>query len=289
MLALAGAVLIFTGGFASARYYLEAGGGPQDVVTLRYGVSGTLFLLYVFVHRSSLAIHPGWPRATALALTGGVPFGGLVFIGVHGAPFTHGGSSVPGMTVLFGTCLAWWWLKEHVTLRRLAGVALTLAGLALLLGIDTGQADVHWWGEAAYLAAGICWATFTVLLRAFNVNPLDGTALAAVFSLPYLVLYGLWLDPQILVVPLRATLMHGFYQGVAFNMVAILMYAWAVSKLGAATGVAAMTLMPFYAVTLEWALFDRTPHWLAAPAMVLMASGITLAALAVRAAARPRA
>ena len=45
--ALVLAVLIFTGGFASARFYMEAGGGPQDVVTLRHGISGLLFLPFV--------------------------------------------------------------------------------------------------------------------------------------------------------------------------------------------------------------------------------------------------
>ncbi|MEM7407359.1 MAG: DMT family transporter [Pseudomonadota bacterium] len=287
MLALATAVLIFTGGFASARYYLEAGGSPQDVVTLRYGVSGLLFAIYVFARRRRLATQPGWPRAIALALTGGVPFGGFVFVGVNGAPFTHGGSIVPGITLLLGTLLAWAWLREPVNKKRLAGVVLTIAGLALLLMADTGQADVRWWGEVAYLAAGICWAVFTVLLRAFRVDPVDGAALAAAFSLPYLIVYGLWLNPQILAVPASATLVHGLYQGVLFNMVAILLYASAVSRLGAAAAVAAMTLMPLFAVALEWTLFDRLPHWIAAPALMLMGVGITLAALAAMAAAPP--
>ena len=51
LLAFAGlalAVFIFTGGFASARLYMEASGRPADVVALRYGISGLLFVSFVY-------------------------------------------------------------------------------------------------------------------------------------------------------------------------------------------------------------------------------------------------
>ncbi len=65
------------------------------------------------------------------------------------------------------------------------------------LGTETrGRGDVRWWGELAYFGAGICWSAFTVMLRGFRVAPLEGAALASTFSLPYLVVYVLWLNPQ---------------------------------------------------------------------------------------------
>ena len=66
--ALVLAVLIFTGGFASARFYMEAGGGPQDVVTLRHGISGLLFLPFVVWIWERLREHPGLWRAIGLAI-----------------------------------------------------------------------------------------------------------------------------------------------------------------------------------------------------------------------------
>ena len=284
---LAFAVLIFTGGFASARWYLQAGGSAADVVTLRYGVSGVLFVSYVFWCRRRLAVHPGWWKALALAATGGVPFGACIFIGVSGAPFTHGGAIVPGLALVVGSVLAWSWLGEAMGGKRIAGIVLTIAGLGLLLSCESGAADVSWWGELAYFGAGLCWATFTVLLRAFKVAPLDGAALAAVFSLPYLLIYVAFLNSQIFVVPLRETLVHGFYQGVLFNMLAVGIYAWSVKNLGAASAVAAMPLMPLYALFMEWYFFGRVPHVLVWPAMVLMAIGIVLAALAGQKTANP--
>lgn len=280
--ALVLAVLIFTGGFASARFYMEAGGGPQDVVTLRHGISGLLFLPFVVWIWERLREHPGLWRAIGLALCGGVPFGACVFTGIGGAPFSHGGAIVPGVSVLYGTLLAHYWLGEAIGLQRVAGMLVTLIGLGLLVGPEWNAPGVTWWGELAYLGAGFLWATFTVALRAFKASAIEGAAMASVFSLPYLIVYA-FLDPQIRHISFETTLIHGLYQGVGFSGIAVMMYAWAVGRLGAASAVAAMPLMPFFATLMEWGFFDRQPSTLAWVALAVMAIGIGLAATAGRA------
>lgn len=272
------AVFIFTGGFASGRLYMEAGGAPADVVALRYGVSGLLFVPYVYWARHRIAASPGWLRAAAIALGGGAPFGIFVFIGVSGAPFTHGGGIVPALAMVLGSLLAWRLLGESLDARRVAGICLTLAGLAWLLLPELNAADVHWWAELAFFGAGTCWAAFTIMLRKFKVGPLEGAALAAFFSLPYLVIYFAVLEPALFVVAWQDTLIHGLYQGVLFNMVAMGIYAWSVARVGAAAAVTAMPLMPAFAVAMEWAIFDRAAHNMALPAIGVMAVGIVLAA-----------
>lgn len=259
---------------------MEAGGAPADVVALRYGISGLVFLPFVFMARRRLGEHPGWWKAAALAAVGGVPFGACIFIGVTGAPFTHGGAIVPALAMVLGSVLAWRFLGEPLGSQRLVGMLLTLAGLAWLLGPEFGAGDVEWWGELAYFGGGVCWALWTVCLRGFKVNALEGAALAAVFSLPYLVVYALFLQPALLEVAWQQTLLHGFYQGVLFNTVAMGVYAWSVSRLGAAAAVAAMPLMPAFASVMEWAIFGRSPHDWAAAAIAVMGVGIVLAAFA---------
>lgn len=259
---------------------MEAGGTPADVIALRYGVSGLIFLPFVFWHRERLRQHPGWWKAVALAAVGGVPFGACVFIGVTGAPFAHGGAIVPAMAMILGSLLAWKFLGEGLGGRRILGIVLTAGALIWLLSPELGEGDVTWWGELAYFGAGICWAGWTVCLRGFRLNALEGAALAATFSLPYLLVYVLFLDPAIGSIDLSATLLHGFYQGVVFNTVAIGIYAWSVSRLGAAVGVTAMPLMAAFTSGMEWMMFGREPHDFAAPAILLMIFGIGLAAFA---------
>ena len=277
---LAIAIFIMTGGFAAARLYFEAGGAPADVIALRYGVSAVLMLPLVLIARARLRRHPGWWKAVALAAVGGAPFGACVFVGVTGAPITHGAGIVPAVAMVLGAVAARLFLGEPLGPKRLLGMAITLIALATLLGPDLGTRGVTWWGDLAFLCAGILWGSFTVLLRALRVGPLDGAALAAVFSLPYLLLYFLLLEPQIFDVPIVDTLWQGFYQGVLFNTVAVGIYAWSVSRVGAAAAVAAMPLMPAYGSLMEWGLFGRIPHSLVAPAIVLMAVGIWLTAFA---------
>lgn len=281
LLAFAGlalAVFIFTGGFASARLYMEASGRPADVVALRYGISGLLFVSFVYRARHRITANPGWWRAAAIALGGGAPFGICVFISVSGAPFTHGGGIVPGLAMVLGTLLAWRLSGETLDRRRLSGIGLTVAGLAWLLIPELTRSNVHWWGEVAFFGAGICWACFTIMLRGFKVGQLQGAALAAFFSIPYLVVYFALLEPALLEVAWQDTLIHGFYQGVMFNMVAMGIYAWSVAHVGAAGAVAAMPLMPAFAVAMERAIFGRAAHDMALPAIGLMAIGIALAA-----------
>ena len=277
-LGLGFAVFIFAGGFASARMYMEAGGTPADVVALRYGISGLLFLPFVLVNRERLARRPGWVRSLALAAVGGVPFGLCIFVGVSGAPFAHGGGIVPAIAMVLGTVLAWKFLGEALSSRRIFGMAITAGALTWLLYPELGEGDVTWWGELAYFGGGMFWAAWTVCLRGFRVSALEGAALAATFSLPYLVIYVAFLEPRIATVALEQTLIHGFYQGIAFNMVAIGIYAWSVSRLGAAVGVTAMPLMAAFASLMEWTIFGREPHDFAPLAILAMIIGIGLAA-----------
>ncbi len=282
LIALAGlviAVMLLAGGFVAARLYYEAGGAPADVVFLRYGISALCLLPLVLWRRARLARVPGWPRALVLTGLGGVPFGLFVLTGVAGAPVTHGAGVVPGIALVFGTLLSVRLLGEPLGRWRLAGLAGALGGLALLVGPDLGRGDATWWGEAAYAVAGLFWGAFTVMLRRYGVPPLDGAALAAVFSLPYVPVYFLVLAPQLPEVAIADTLFQGLYQGVIFNIGAVALYAWGIRRLGATAAVAAMPLMPACGLAMDWLLFERAAHVLALPAVGLIAAGVALAAL----------
>ncbi|NBB69804.1 MAG: EamA family transporter [Alphaproteobacteria bacterium] len=98
----------------------------------------------------------------------------------HGLTFIGGGRAViVAFTMPFWTMLlALWWLDERPTPRRLAALALGMAGLALLLvdaGVALTAAPV---GVLLMLAAALSWATGTVAVKArdWRVSPLVLTA-----------------------------------------------------------------------------------------------------------------
>lgn len=273
------AVMLLAGGFVAARLYYNAGGAAVDVVALRYGVSAVLLLPFVVWHRRRLWQVPGWRGALLLALLGGAPFGVFVLTGVASAPVTHGAGVVPGVALVFGTLLSVRLLGEPLGRWRFAGLAGALGGLALLILPDLQRGDATWWGEVSYVVAGLFWGGFTVMLRRLQVPALDGAALAAVLSLPYLPLYVFALSPQLPAVAWSDTLGQAVYQGVIFNIFAVALYAWGIRRLGATAAVAAMPLMPACGALMDWLLFDRAPHPLALPAIAAIAGCVALVAL----------
>ncbi len=96
--------------------------------------------------------------------------------------------------------------------------------------------------------------------------------------MPYLVLYVAVLNPQIPGLPLLDTIGQGLYHGLVFNILGIVLYGWAIGRLGAASAVMAMPLMPAFGTLQEWALLGRPPHNLVPIALLLMAIGVGLAA-----------
>ena len=113
------------------------------------------------------------------------------------------------------------------------------------------------------------------------MQPLEGAALAATFSLPYLAVYVFLLDPRMPDVPLIDTIGQGVFQGIVFNVFAVMLYGWGIARLGAAAAVAAMSLMPVFGTLMEWVIFDRVPHLLVIPAIALITLGVGLASMAM--------
>jgi len=133
----------------------------------------------------ALARALGQPLALPRHLRAAILVPALTVTGWHifsayGLTFIGGGRAViVAFTMPFWTMLlALWWLDERPTPRRLAALALGMAGLALLLvdaGVALTAAPV---GVLLMLAAALSWATGTVAVKArdWYVSPLVLTA-----------------------------------------------------------------------------------------------------------------
>ena len=274
--ALVTAVAIFTGGFVSARLYYNAGGTPFDVVALRYGPAAALTLPLVLLSVRSISLGVGWSRAVLVAALGGAPFGLCVLTGVAGAPVAHGAGIVPAVALIHGTILSRVMLDEPVGRLRMIGLLVAVIGLIVLVIPELHTGEARWWGELAYVGAGVLWGSFTVALRAWRISPLQGAAFAAVFSLPYLPIYAFLLAPQLPDVAVQQSIVHGVYQGVIFSVVAVMLYGWGIERLGAVAAVATMPLMPVFGTIMELVFLDRQPHLAVAIAILLIAAGVAL-------------
>lgn len=219
-----------------------------DIVALRLGTAAVFLLPF------SLRLPPGtWrdPRLWTMAGMGGLLFLVLVYAGFKLAPAAHGGILLPGMQPFLVTALAWALLGSRPSRQRLLGlipIALGVACVAMpqLMGQHDGPSTLA--GDALLLGGSIAWATYSVLVRKWAVDPWLLTRFVALASaLVYMPVYLLFLPKGVDAVPMSMLLLQGLYQGLGPTIVAMLLFLRAVAILGAERTGALVALVPVLA------------------------------------------
>ena len=75
--------------------------------------------------------------------------------------------------------MAVFWLHEHLTRRRIVGIALAVAGVALIVARGPADAAARdpLLGNVLAFASVVCWGTYTILAkRMANADPIALTA-----------------------------------------------------------------------------------------------------------------
>ena len=153
---------------------------PLTLAMLRYAIGFACLLPFAWREAirtlGSPALAPvagsRWRDLLAMAALGIGQFGiliallnfGLQHVGAAQAALIF--SLFPLLTLLLAAALGW----ERITWQLLAGVLLSIGGVALALGpkLDAGPgAGGHWWGELAVAAAALTGACCSVLYRPF--------------------------------------------------------------------------------------------------------------------------
>lgn len=110
-----------------------------------------------------------WGRLALLALVNISAWDMLVAFGVVLIP--SGRAAILAYTMpVWAVPLSIWLLGDRMTGRKLAGLALGLAALALLLGQDLGQLSAAPVGSLLVLGAAVSWALGTVLQKRYPVR-----------------------------------------------------------------------------------------------------------------------
>ena len=118
-----------------------------------------------------------WGRVATLAIFNIAAWNGFILFGVQQMP--AGRSAILAYTMpLWATAIAALMLHEPLSKRKLAGLALGVTGMALLIGDELRLMQSKPFGVAMILAAAVMWAFGTVLLRKwkppFPQNALSG-------------------------------------------------------------------------------------------------------------------
>ena len=283
ILAMLGAVAIYGANFGISRHALLNGLTPDDLVALRYGIAGTL-LLPVFIRRGAAdCAGVGWRRGIVLAIMSGVPMALLMNTGLAMAPASHAAAIGPGTVTVIGVIGSMVLFGVKPSRPIVIGIGVVLAGLAAIgiAGSRTGGPSIVV-GDLLFLATGLLWGFYPLLLQKWNVGAMTSTAIVSVLSLVYIPVYALFLTPRILAVDPWVVLFHGINQGLLNVILGLWLWGHAVRVLGAATAQRFPPLIPVAGTLLAIPILGEWPPPLQAVGVALIVAGLGLAAFAGR-------
>lgn len=239
------AVCIWAAFIVVSRLGVRTSLTPWDVTAIRYSVAGVL--LSPYLGRKGLAVDRlGWGGVLAIIVGCGAPPVLLVNAGLLFAPAAHAGALYPGVSPLIVALLAAIFVNDRITSLKWIGFVLIACGaFTMFWGSDAGVGTKAKIGDAMFLAAGLAWACFTVVMKRAGLDGLHAASIAAVGSLIlYLPPYVFATGATVLNAPLSAIALQAIVQGVLTAIVALLLYGRAVATLGATGGAAFLALTP---------------------------------------------
>lgn len=266
---------------------------PVLLAFLRFVLASVLLMPLVLARRSprGTADAIGWPMAFVLGATGILVYYlgynvGLLHTSASSAALLQ--SAVPAITAV----LAWFLLRERLSLHGALGTALSIAGVLVILFATEADASAPrpWLGNALVAGAIVSWSLYTIAAkRVANADALTvtfRTAIAGVvLLLPAIAIeYALGARPRWTPGGLAAIA----YLGAISSALAYGLYGLALRVLGAGQVSTYLNLMPIVAVTAA-ALFlgERIGMWTVIGGAIVLA-GIALTTLAPAASARAR-
>lgn len=257
------AALIWSTFMLFANSGTMAGLLPQDFAALRFGTAALIMLPWLLRNEPLRLAGIGWRRGAVLTLLAGPPFILLATGGYAHAPLAHGAVIQPSTIALASMTAATILLGERGSRARLTGTGLILAGLAVVAShADAMGGGMVWIGDLMFVAAGLGWTGFTVLIRRWELDPLAVTAavstISAMLMLPAMLIFEDF--GRIAALPPATLLAQVTVQGLAAGLIAVIAYGSAVRLLGAAKAGLFPAIVPALTLVIGSLASGTTPH-----------------------------
>ena len=288
-------VLIWSGFIVIARASASRGLLPMDIVLVRIlGASAILLPWAWWLMRparlagqkvgSLWGLSPlPWRQTVQTGVLGGFLYAVLAYSGFIYAPATHASVLMPGSLPLWTTVLAWLILREKVAAKRWVSLGLIVlgdvlvGGASLLMAFDGGEV---WQGDLLFMAAAICWSSYTVLVRHHGFDAVRATMAITAFSFVcfvplFALLVGLSVLPtQLHQAPWSEILFQAAFQGVGSVVISGITFTQMVRHYGPVRSTMITALVPgLSALGAVWFLGEPL-HWNLLAGLALVTSGI---------------
>jgi drug/metabolite transporter (DMT)-like permease len=259
---LTAVALVWGGSFIAARVVAQE--MPTFTAALwRYVIATAALVALSFLIERGL---PRLSRAQALGVcllgvTGVVLYNVLFIYGMQSVPASRGSliiATVPAATLLGGALF----LHEPLTLRKGAGIAIALLGVAIELGrgnplvMFEGHAGI---GEAALFGGVLAWAAYTLLGRSLltELSPLAATTYAALVGTVLLALLCLATGDSIVPAANQRGWIALLFLGLLGTALAYIWFYDGVRAIGPARTSVFVNLVPIAAITFAVLLLNE--------------------------------
>ena len=157
---------------------------PVTLLALRYLVSVPALFIVLRLRLALTPVKKGdWPILFAIGFTGYFASFCLQMLGIN--RLTGSVSSLLGaMNPIFIPILAAFFLHERITPAKIACVALSMAGVVVIVGVD-GTVDAS--GALLMLASVFLWSTASIIIRRISgqYDPMQIALIAILCALPF--------------------------------------------------------------------------------------------------------
>jgi drug/metabolite transporter (DMT)-like permease len=274
---LAATLAIWTLWLVYTRYGVIHGFTPVDIVLLRSGVGGLIFLPYLMWRLADLP--PGaWLWGAAFALAQGPLFMLVIALGLRYAPASYGAALAPGVMPLFAALISALAYGQRLRGWRLAGLLSILAGSATLSSYGASFSREFALGSLLFIAAALMAAVYAVALPRSGLSPVLAAAMISVLSmLAFAPIYVLWGGGMLLEASLRDIALQAVLQGVLMAVISLLAYNGAIVLLGTARASTALAITPVATMAAAVPALGEVPHAVEVLGALLVALGIVVA------------
>jgi len=278
--AVLGVICIWSGFILVTRHSGTGVLTSWDIGMLRFGV-GALIAIF-FLPQVAL---PALKVIALFSFFGGIGYALAVYAAFRMSPAAHASVLLPGTLPFATAVIAWLWLGRKPLPRYRAALASILLGVmmtaadSLMRGPQLTLTQIT--GDFLFLCGSLSWAVFTLLLGRYSVQPLAATVTTTLGSAAlYLPIWWLFLPSRLTQASAGEIVTQAVYQGVLVVFVSMLLYSFAIHRLGSNTVALQMAFVPVISALAAVPLLGESISILTWGGLIAVTAGAMLGARA---------
>ena len=272
-------VTIWAAFLVGTRFAVTKNFTVEEILVLRLIPAAIIILPYMV----KLGVMPPGNRLITkiiFALGASALFPWVLSMGLYYSPASNAGALGPGTLPFWTALIAFLITSEKPNRSRKFGLFVILLG-ALVIGIvqfETNYGDLTWLGNILFLLGAALWAIYSVIFRQSGIAPLHGLVIGlfwgSLIFVPFLITFGsVKFENTTLHDIAFMVILHSFIIGI----LAMLLFTYAVKKLGAVQTAAFGALTPILALIGGVILLDEIISPSKLSGICLVTAGVLLA------------